>query len=217
VTERTDTRTARPAGIRSWRVSSSFRGALVVAFLVAAASVATSRPAAASCPSTECAATSIANAEVAFVGTVLSTASRDRVARVRVEEVWKGRALPEQVEVRGTSSQGQGSPATSGDRSFRLGVRYLFVPHGGSASPAANGLPIFTDGACTATQEYHPNLDRLRPASDASARTSVHTDAPASTEGHPVPVLPLAVGVAAAVAVGAVLGAVARHSYKLDR
>jgi len=159
VTERADTRTARPAGLRTGRVSRSLRGALVVALLVATASVSTSRPAAASCLYAECVATSIAKAELA---------------------------------------------------------RCVLVPCGGSAEPAADGLPVLEDGACTATQEYHPNLDRLRPASDPAARTTVHADAPASGEGHRVAVLPLAVGVVAAVAVGATLAAVARRAYKLD-
>ena len=159
MTERADTRTARPAGLSTWRVSSSFPGALVVALLVATASVSTSRPAAASCLSGECVATSIANVELA---------------------------------------------------------RDVLVPCGGSAEPATNGLPVLEDGACTATQEYHPNLDRLRPASDPAAHTSVHADPPASGEGHRVAVLPLAVGVVAAVAVGAALAAVTRRAYKLD-
>ncbi len=128
-----------------------------------------SRPAAASCVPAEPVAASLAKAEVVFVGTVVSTANRDRVAQVRVEEVWKGPGLPAQVEVRGTPFSAQDNAVTSVDRSFRTGVRYLFVPRGGSASPTS-GVPVFEDDLCTATQEYHPNLDGLRPTSDPAGR-----------------------------------------------
>ncbi len=96
--------------------------------------------------------TSLAASSVVFTGTVVSVAAGDRVATVLVDEVWKGSALPEQVEVRG----GPGDPQsiTSVDRSFVKGDKYLFVP--------INEAPPFEDNACTATQEYSPGLENAR-------------------------------------------------------
>lgn len=95
---------------------------------------------------------SLAVSSVVFTGTVVSVAGGDRVATVLVDEVWKGGALPEQVEVRG----GPGDPQsiTSVDRSFVKGDKYLFVP--------INEAPPFEDNACTATQEYSPGLENAR-------------------------------------------------------
>lgn len=108
----------------------------------------------------------IAKAPLVFVGTVLSTANHDRVARVRVEEVWKGPKLPNEVEVRGTAFTGEENAATSVDRSFRTGVRYLFVPcHTGDASSDEVAAAPLDDGLCTATQEYRAELEEFRPAS----------------------------------------------------
>lgn len=202
-TERTDTKRASSAPASTGSAFNALHRVLVIA-LVVAVSLLISRPAAASCLSAESVAASVANAEVVFVGTVLSTANRDRVAQVRVEEVWKGRILSDQVEVHGTPFAPQDNAATSVDRTFRPGVRYLFVPRGESASPAASGVPVFEDGLCTATQEYHPNLDGLRPASDHPAAPGrVHGEGSASGRGARVPVLPVAVAMAAvAVAMG---------------
>lgn len=95
---------------------------------------------------------SLAASSVVFTGSVVSVAAGDRVATVLVDEVWKGGALPEQVEVRG----GPGDPQsiTSVDRSFVKGDKYLFVP--------INEAPPFEDNACTATQEYSPGLENAR-------------------------------------------------------
>ena len=101
----------------------------------------------------------LAHAPAAFVGTVQSTTNRGRVAHVAVEEVWKGGALPSSVEVRGTPLTDENA-MTSNDRSFTAGVRYLFVPQG-----MTDGGTAFSDNVCTATQEYGPHLDELRPHS----------------------------------------------------
>lgn len=89
-----------------------------------------------------------------FVGMVVSTSNGDRVARVRVESVWKGPAIPTLVTVSGAPDQG--SAATSVDRSFAAGRRYLFVPST-SASP-------FQDSSCSATQLYTDGMSLLKPA-----------------------------------------------------
>jgi len=96
----------------------------------------------------------LADAPAVFVGTVLSTSDHDRIARVRVESVWKGSPVPALVTVSGTPEPD--SAATSVDRTFRAEQRYLFAP----SSP---GSP-FQDNSCSATQAYSPALAALQPA-----------------------------------------------------
>ena len=91
-------------------------------------------------------------ARLVFVGTVLEVRSDRRTATVRVEEVWKGGDLPPTVLVRG----GPEEFTTSTDRTFEREARYLFFP-------TVEGNTI-TDSACSATQRYTADLDRLRPA-----------------------------------------------------
>jgi hypothetical protein len=93
-------------------------------------------------------------APIAFVGTVVGTANNDRVARVKVESIWKGPVVPTLVTVSGTPDQG--SAATSVDRTFQVGRRYLFLPFTAS-SP-------FQDNSCSATQIYSSRLDSFQPA-----------------------------------------------------
>jgi hypothetical protein len=95
----------------------------------------------------------VRDSNVVFVGTVMSVSNRDRWAVVRVDEVWKGPQLPPEVEVRaGPQSE---TEATSNDRMFKAGVRYLFVPLG-EASP-------FSDNICSHTTEWRDELDAARP------------------------------------------------------
>ena len=125
-----------------------------------------SRPAAASCIPALPLEAQLAEAPLVFVGTVLSTANRDRVAQVAVEEIWKGPDLPDQVDVRGSRVGQQDNAVTSVDRTFRVGLRYLFVPDRvADLVPGPDGPPVVEDSLCTATREYRLELDRLRPAS----------------------------------------------------
>ena len=91
---------------------------------------------------------------IAFVGTVVGTANNDRLARVKVESIWQGPVIPTLVTVSG--SPAQESAATSVDRTYLVGQRYLFVPFSAS-SP-------FQDNSCSATQIYSSQLDALKPA-----------------------------------------------------
>lgn len=111
---------------------------------------------------------SLAASSVVFTGTVVSVAGGDRIATVLVDEVWKGGALPEQVEVRG----GPGDPQsiTSVDRSFVKGDKYLFMP--------INEAPPFEDNACTATQEYSPGLENARSLDSSGSGAGVQVDPP---------------------------------------
>ena len=93
-------------------------------------------------------------AAVVFVGSVVGTSNSDRVARVNVETVWKGEGIPTYVTVSGTPAAS--SAATSVDRTFTVGHRYLFAPYSGP-SP-------YQDNSCSPTQEYSSSLDGLRPS-----------------------------------------------------
>jgi hypothetical protein len=135
------------------------RRVLVMTFLAIAASIGSTTGAHASCagppgsgPSTL--AAQVSAAPIAFVGTVIGTASNDRVAWVKVESIWTGPVIPTFVTVVGTPDQA--SAATSVDRTYRLGQRYLFVPFTAS--------PPFQDNSCSATQVYSSQLDALKPA-----------------------------------------------------
>lgn len=102
-------------------------------------------------------AKALAQAPVVFVGTVLRTSNSDRTAVVRVEQVWHGPAISGEVQVLGGPEDG--AAATSVDRTFQIGVTYLFVP--------TNTRAPFRDNACTSTQPYTSDLDRFRPTPNA--------------------------------------------------
>lgn len=105
-----------------------------------------------------------------FVGRVVSVSNARRWARVEVEDVWKGPELPAVVEVRAGPKDppGPGRVATSADRHYRTGRRYLFFPYRGNGA-------VFADDACGRTTVFRPELERLRPV------TIVETPAPTET------------------------------------
>jgi hypothetical protein len=92
-------------------------------------------------------------ADVVFVGTVTDIANNARWATVRVEEVWKGPDQPVQVVVRGGP---EGNVATSVDRTYNIGTRYLF------ALASVDGALV--DSACSGTTgEDQIDIDSIRP------------------------------------------------------
>lgn len=93
-------------------------------------------------------------AEVVFVGTVTETSNRDTWASVEIDEVWKGPDQPKTVVVKGGPG---GNAATSVDRTFEVGTRYLFFP----LVDPAGGL---ADNSCTSTQAWTADLTGIRPA-----------------------------------------------------
>ena len=118
------------------------------------AMLATPAPSLASCavmPDVKLAATA---AEIAFVGTVTATANRDTWATVSVEEVWRGPDQPAQVVIKGGP---EGNAATSVDRTFQVGVKYLFFPY-------TDGAAGLADNSCTSTTAWAAELAALRPA-----------------------------------------------------
>lgn len=122
-----------------------------VSLMAMLATPATSLASCAAMPDIKQAATS---AEIAFVGTVTATANRGTWATVSVEEVWRGPDQPAEVVIKGGPD---GNAATSVDRTFEVGVRYLFFPY----TDGASGL---ADNNCSSTTPWSPELASLRPA-----------------------------------------------------
>lgn len=93
-------------------------------------------------------------AEIVFVGTVAETSNHNSWASVVVEEVWRGPDQPAAVVVKGGPA---GNMATSVDRFFEVGVKYLFFPY----ADETGGL---ADNSCTNTIQWSADLAQLRPA-----------------------------------------------------
>jgi hypothetical protein len=93
-------------------------------------------------------------AEIVFVGTVAETSNHNSWANVQVEEVWRGPDQPAAVIVKGGPA---GNMATSVDRSFEVGMKYLFFPYADDAGSLA-------DNSCTNTVQWSADLAQLRPA-----------------------------------------------------
>jgi hypothetical protein len=94
-----------------------------------------------------------ASADAVFLGTVTSVANNARWASVRVEEVWAGPDQPVEVVVRGGP---EGDTATSVDRTYIVGDRYVF------AVLLVDGN--LEDNACSGTTAVAAiDLDTMRP------------------------------------------------------
>jgi hypothetical protein len=108
-----------------------------------------------------------ASADAVFLGTVTSVANNARWAAVRVEEVWVGPDQPIEVVVRGGP---EGDTATSVDRTYIVGDRYVF------AVLLVDGN--LEDNACSGTTVVDAiDLDALRPA-DVRVPEGAATGAP---------------------------------------
>jgi hypothetical protein len=77
-----------------------------------------------------------------------------RVANVHVDDVWKGRVTAV-VQAVGTPDLNAG--ATTVDRYYTVGQKYLFIPFAG-------GGDRFQDNNCTLTQPYSAGLAGFRPS-----------------------------------------------------
>lgn len=131
----------------------------------------------------------LAQADVVFVGTVVSLADEQRTALVEVEEIWRGPELPAEVTVHG-GFPGQGF--SSVDRSFETGARYLFAPSFDEGR--------LEDNACTATQIWSDELAALRPASVSTPEPEPADEG--SPGGIPAAALVIALAVALVAGVG---------------
>ncbi len=146
------------------------RRLLVIPVLALALAGATPAGVSASCVGPLSLPEQIQSAALVFVGTVLSTSDDNRIAYVRVESIWKGPEVAEFVRVSG--SPVSGAAATSVDRHYRAGTRYLFVLY-------SIDQPL-QDNDCTETQPYTSALAPLKP-SDAR---------PPITVGYPTDPMP---------------------------
>jgi len=112
----------------------------------------------------------VESAEILFTGTVVEASNDGRWATVAVDEVWRGPDQAVRVVIRGGPEPGT---ATSVDRSFELGVRYLFFPY---VEPGT-GL---ADNSCTSTQPWVEELEKLRPD---DARQPIDSTGPTDSGG----------------------------------
>ena len=120
-------------------------------------------PAAASCAGEPPLPRAVADAEILFVGTVTETTNRARWAIVSVEEVWKGEHIPDVVQIRAGPADPVGPEysASSVDRDFESGRRYLFFPYGRKDA-------VLQDNSCTSTRVFTESLARFRPETVAA-------------------------------------------------
>jgi len=144
------TRPTRPT-----RPTPSARAArLLVGIVLAGLSLAAPTGAAASCVPPVPGESPWAAADVVLLGSVTAIANNARWATVHVEEVWVGPDQPVEVVVRGGP---EGDVATSVDRTYLVGSRYVF------------GLTVrdaeLQDSACSGTTLVEAiDLDAMRPA-----------------------------------------------------
>jgi hypothetical protein len=126
----------------------------------------TPAPAAARCAAPTPIEEAVRAADVVILGMVTAVAEEGTRATVRVEEIWRGRALPAEVVVFG----GPGGGRTSVDRTFEAGIRYLFT-----ITLGENGR--LTDSQCSSTTEWDPKLEALRPPGAQLPTTAGEVDA----------------------------------------
>jgi len=193
--------------------------ALIAAILGA---LAFSQPAAASCMILPPLDKALADASVVFVGTAMETKHDGRVATFEVEQVWKG-SVAELVVVNGggpsikemerAEAKG-GSIATSVDRAYETGVRYLVLPW------HVRGQ-VMRDNACSSTQPYTAKLASHAPPGATPPADKSNADAASSglaatnsQDGgvHPWEVLLVALGLAMVVAVALMVARRARRA-----
>lgn len=119
-----------------------------------------------------------------FVGTVVDV-RHDTTARFEVEEVWVGDVGSEVIVLGGPDEPGM---ATSVDRTWQVGTKYLVVTH-------VDGGQLL-DNSCSPTQEWDDALESARPA-------TAHAPTGGSTTDDGLPI-----GLVVAVAVGILVLAV---------
>jgi hypothetical protein len=96
----------------------------------------------------------VKTADVVLVGTVVAVGDQGRRATVEVKEIWRGPDLPATTVILG----GQGDGFTSVDRTFEVGLTYVFFP---SVDPDTRAL---VDNLCTNTTPWLDEYERIRPA-----------------------------------------------------
>jgi len=186
----------------------NLRVAPIVALLAVLAALSAPAAATASCMMPPALEEAVKSSDVVFVGTVTSTTNRNTWAEVQVDEIWRGPDLPARVVVKGGP---EGNAVTSVDRSFEVGVKYLFVPYvDPNGGPIAGQVLNLQDNSCSSTTPWTAELAPLRPADTRQAIGTVASDEGFDAGGL---VAPLALALVVAVAlVGAGLLARGRQS-----
>jgi hypothetical protein len=175
-------------------------GKLFVAFLALLfVAIGTANAAHASCGGTPPSISEqISNARVVFVGTVLYTSDNNRTARVRVESIWKGPALPAYVEVHGEAPGSGPFSGSEADHLYQSGQRYLFGPLNTSS-------PFVDYGECgTLTQPYTAELATYAPPDARAPLPATIVDQAENDIGRywlPVLLLTVVVGIGVTVLV----------------
>jgi hypothetical protein len=146
---------------------------LILVVLVLASLVRGPTAVLASCAAIPQLGTAIRDAPAVFVGTVTSVDHGGRVAYVHVEDVWKGRVAAD-VQVVGTPELS--AAATSVDRFYAVGQKYLFIPFAGSRDS-------FQDNNCSLTQPYSTALAAHRPSDAAAPPPAPSSSAPFAIGG----------------------------------
>lgn len=102
-------------------------------------------------------------ADIILIGTVTEATNGNRWAIVSVEEIWRGPALPATVQIKGGPDA---NAASSVDRSFEVGQRYIFFPYMAEDVEPLPGVAagVLGDNSCTSTQIWDEALAGFRPA-----------------------------------------------------
>ena len=176
---------------------------LILAVLVLANLVRMPTVALASCAVAPSLATALIDAPAVFVGTVTFVDHAGRVANVHVDDVWKGRVAAA-VQVVGTPDLNAG--ATTVDRYYTVGQKYLFIPFAG-------GGDRFQDNNCTLTRPYSAGLAGFRPSNAVGPPPAPGPSDAAAPPPAPQtsPWAPFAIGGGLIVMVVAILLAIAQR------
>ncbi len=117
----------------------------------------------------------VKTADIILVGTVTETINGNRWATVAVEEIWRGPDVPATLQIKGGPDA---NAASSVDRAFEVGQRYVFFPYiEADTEPlpgvAAGGL---ADNSCTSTQIWDDSMAAFRPADARTGEVSNEGD-----------------------------------------
>ncbi len=138
----------------------------------------------------------LAASQVVFAGTVMYTSDQDRVARVKVESIWRGPVLPAYVDLHGSPVSGPFT-ASSVDRHYQSGARYLFVP--------VNASPPFDDNSCSLTQLYTSDLNAYAPPDARAPSAATFSDQVQNFVGQNPWLIPALFVLLAAAALAAII------------
>lgn len=158
----------RPRATRGSMVAPFLLAGLGALLALAALAAHPPRVAALSCIAPPPMAEAVAQAEIAFVGTVTAVANDAHLASVSVEEVWVGPDMPEVVEV--GNVRPANDPELVWDRTYTQGVRYLFLP------TIEEGRLV--DSPCGFTSEWQPEFEQVRPATIRTPGVATPTPGP---------------------------------------